>query len=319
MTSRQERSAREQIARDLETLRTSGTFITRRFASPGDLFLQVQGAGPIRLPVTPTQARKLRDVARPAKFGWRDKTLLDPRVRNTWEIARSRVKIDQRKWKATLGNQLKGTRQELGLPDGGALTAELYKLLVYEPGQFFSAHQDSEKSSQMVGTLTVTLPSTHRGGTAVIEHHGEKVTYRTTSRSERDLTFVAFYSDCHHEVRPIEKGFRVVLVYNLLWDGPAHRLEGASDERSVETLIRSVEDHFKTPVSHGYLGMKKIPDKLVYLLDHRIPMRARIRGRADVSIWPEGNVLIPLRVDPISGEPDYNAVVRIEKIGGHAF
>lgn len=28
--------------------------------------------------------------------------------------------------------------------------------------------------------------------------------------------------------------------------------------------------------------------------------------------WPEGNVLIPRRLDPASGEPDYNAVVRIE-------
>lgn len=30
--------------------------------------------------------------------------------------------------------------------------------------------------------------------------------------------------------------------------------------------------------------------------------------------WPEGNVLIPRRVDPISGEPDYNAWVKIEKV-----
>ncbi len=28
--------------------------------------------------------------------------------------------------------------------------------------------------------------------------------------------------------------------------------------------------------------------------------------------WPEGNVLIERRYDPISGEPDYNTVVRLE-------
>jgi hypothetical protein len=27
--------------------------------------------------------------------------------------------------------------------------------------------------------------------------------------------------------------------------------------------------------------------------------------------WPEGNVLIGRRLDPASGEPDYNAVVRV--------
>jgi molybdopterin-dependent oxidoreductase alpha subunit len=30
--------------------------------------------------------------------------------------------------------------------------------------------------------------------------------------------------------------------------------------------------------------------------------------------WPEANVLIPRRTDPISGEPDYNAEVRLEKL-----
>ncbi len=47
----------------------------------------------------------------------------------------------------------------------------------------------------------------------------------------------------------------------------------------------------------------------------------RFRGRCRIArvvpgtlqvYWPEGNVLIPRRLDPASGEPDYNAVVRIE-------
>jgi hypothetical protein len=30
--------------------------------------------------------------------------------------------------------------------------------------------------------------------------------------------------------------------------------------------------------------------------------------------WPEANVLIARRTDPISGEPDYNTEVQIEKL-----
>ena len=30
--------------------------------------------------------------------------------------------------------------------------------------------------------------------------------------------------------------------------------------------------------------------------------------------WPEGNVLIPRRYDPVSGEPDYNAFVEVERV-----
>ena len=31
--------------------------------------------------------------------------------------------------------------------------------------------------------------------------------------------------------------------------------------------------------------------------------------------WPETNVLISRRFDPVSGEPDYNAFVTLERLG----
>ncbi len=34
--------------------------------------------------------------------------------------------------------------------------------------------------------------------------------------------------------------------------------------------------------------------------------------------WPEVNVLIPRRFDPVSGEPDYNAFVKAEPIHGRS-
>jgi hypothetical protein len=32
--------------------------------------------------------------------------------------------------------------------------------------------------------------------------------------------------------------------------------------------------------------------------------------------WPECNVVIGRRIDPRSEEPDYNAPVRVERVGG---
>ena len=55
-------------------------------------------------------------------------------------------------------------KEELGLPHAAGLTADLHSFLVYEPNQFFLAHQDSEKDDSMVGTLVVTLPSSYAGG-----------------------------------------------------------------------------------------------------------------------------------------------------------
>lgn len=39
-----------------------------------------------------------------------------------------------------------------------------------------------------------------------------------------------------------------------------------------------------------------------------------VKARSLQVHWPEGNVLIPRRYDPVSGEPDYNAYVRVEPL-----
>ena len=65
----------------------------------------------------------------------------------------------------------------------------------------------------MVGTLVVSLPSAHTGGELVIDHAGQSITYRA---SKEELTFVAFYADCRHQVTPVRSGYRVTLTFNLL-------------------------------------------------------------------------------------------------------
>ena len=114
--------------------------------------------------------------------------------------------------------QLERIGKDLGLPTGSRLKAELHNLLVYAPGQFFAPHQDSEKADDMIGTLTVSLPSRFTGGIMSIEHHGAKM---RVGGSESRLTFAAFYADCHHEVLPIKEGYRIVLTYNLTVEGTA--------------------------------------------------------------------------------------------------
>lgn len=253
----------EDITRLLADTRAPGAFATRRLDDARDLQLDVKGVGPIPLPVPDSVARQLCGVAQRARYGLRDQTLLDERVRAGWEIDKRQIKIDARRWRRTLDPQL---GRDLGVPDGCTLRAELYNLLVYGPGQFFAPHQDSEKADGMIGTLVVTLPSMFKGGAFVVEHHDDKVSYR----GSRDrLTFVAFYADCHHEVRPVTDGYRVVLTYNLF-------VEGATDARwppagrPLEALVRAVRGYFETPrPAQGVRGTSEgPPDRLVYLLDH---------------------------------------------------
>ena len=264
----------DTITRLLRSIEGRGSFASRETTAARDLRLEVNGVGAIRLPVSAKLARGLCRIARPARFGSRDQTLMDKDVRDTWEIARSRVKVDERRWKQTLEPQLEKIKVNLGLPATSRLVAQLYKLLVYEPGQFFVSHQDSEKADEMIGTLAVVLPSTYRGGTEVIEHRGEKVTYRRTSRSAKSLTFIAFYADCHHEVRPVTEGFRVVLLYNLLIrEGGTSRLQ-AEDAGAIDSLAKEVATYFEALVSEYSWQAPEPPEKLVYLLDHDYTQRS---------------------------------------------
>ncbi|KAN0067271.1 hypothetical protein V8E54_014726 [Elaphomyces granulatus] len=108
------------------------------------------------------------------------------------------------------------------------IKAEIYKLVLYEEGAFFLPHQDSEKADGMFGTLVVSLPSKHEGGDVVASHRGESRTFSSSSASEFDYSYAAWYSDITHEVKPVTSGYRIVLTYNLI-HRPSAMLLGSRD------------------------------------------------------------------------------------------
>jgi hypothetical protein len=249
-----------------------------------DLSIEVRDVGPLRFPVPQAQAKQLIAVARPARYGRGERTLLDRRVRDTWEVPLSRVTIDKRRWHRVLRAVLDQLRGDLGVPDGCELKTELHSMLVYGPGQFFVPHQDSEKDDAMVGSLAVTLPSTFTGGDLVVEHGRETRTYRG---SKHALSLVAFYADCRHQIRPVRSGHRIVLTYNLLLRGDTAPEASAPTEAAiVEAATACFGEHFATPAAPRWRGDSAAgepPTRLVYLLDHEYTRRGlswdRLKGR----------------------------------------
>src|SRR5438034_6664209 len=200
---------RERLARVLDGSQAPGAFSVQLSVPARDVRLAVAGVGPISFPVKAPQAKRMIACARPARFGRGEQTLTDLSVRDTWEITLDQVTLTGLDWDAILAE----VRDELGLPARARLRAEPHALLVYGKGQFFLPHQDSEKDDTMIGTLVVSLPSSHTGGELVVEHGGESVTYGVP---KEELSFVAFYADCRHEVKPVKSGHRVTLTLNLL-------------------------------------------------------------------------------------------------------
>ena len=271
-----DRTARERLAKLLDDAEAPGASSAQIQAPADALQVEVDGVGAVQAPVRAPLAKKLIAVAQPAKFGRGDQTLTDTSVRDTWEITPDLVTLNGPAWEATLGAVLDSVRDELGLPPTTKLRAELHAMLVYGKGQFFLPHQDSEKDDAMVGTLVVSLPSAHTGGELVVEHGGESVTYRT---SKEDLSFVAFYADCRHQVKPVKSGYRVTLTLNLL----AASETGAQGAGPVADLAHCLTEHFTTPATRRYGRTDPDPpNRLVYLLDHEYTQRGlnwnRLKG-----------------------------------------
>jgi hypothetical protein len=207
------KTARERLAQLFDDSEPAGSFSAQLLAPAHLLELEVSGVGPVGLPVRAPLAKKLIAVARPAMFGRGEQTLTDTGVRDTWELTPDQLTLGGPGWTALLDGALEHFRDELGLPRTSRLRAKPHSMLVYGKGQFFLPHQDSEKHDEMVGTLVVSLPSAHTGGELVIDHAGESRTYRA---SKEELTLVAFYANCRHQVTPVRSGYRVTLTFNLL-------------------------------------------------------------------------------------------------------
>ena len=248
----------ERLARVLDGSQAPGAFSVQLSVPAKDVRLAVAGAGPVSLPVKAPQARRMIACARPARFGRAEQTLTDLSVRDTWEITPDQVTLTGLDWDAILAE----VRDGLGLPPRARLRAEPHALLVYGKGQFFLPHQDSEKDDTMIGTLVVSLPSSHTGGELLSEHNDKAVAYQA---SATDVSVAAFYADCKHQVKPVRTGYRVTFTCDLLLDpDPA----GEVPPQPSAEAARYLTEHFTTRVSRWKGDDREPPNRLVYLAAH---------------------------------------------------
>lgn len=243
--------------------RPGGYCSAGRFETPMPA-LAVKGAGTVSFPVPPAQARRLVAAAERAPYGRGNQTLVDEDVRKVWQIPPGRLSLRGKAWERTLQALIAKVADDLGCASDKVDT-ELYKLLIYDKGGFFAAHRDTEKAPRMFGTLVVTLPSAHEGGDLVIRHAGQETIVSLRNDDPGEIRYAAFYADCEHEVRPVTRGYRVCLVYNLLYKARS-RSPVPPDHRSA--IDAAVE------VLKGWSNDDEEPRKLVYLLEHHYTQSA---------------------------------------------
>jgi predicted 2-oxoglutarate/Fe(II)-dependent dioxygenase YbiX len=251
-----------ELAEILHTVQRPGDFYT---TGTTDIFaprLEVAGVGPIALPLLPVQAQQLIAVAEQAPYGQGEATLVDTAVRRTWQIDPERVQIGGRHWEQTLADIV--ARATVGLGVTRPVVADLYKLLVYDPGSFFVNHCDTEKAAGMFATLIIVLPSIYTGGALLVRHRDREARLDLSCSEPSQVAFAAFYADCVHEVLPITSGYRLALVYNLRRQGRGQRPEPPNydtEQARVTVLLRQWSAGKDAPDDNS-------PEKLLYPLEH---------------------------------------------------
>lgn len=204
------------LAEILDEVKCPGDFFSLGSLETPMPLLEVEDAGVVAFPVPPEQCRRLiESAAERAPYGRGDQTLHDESVRKVWQIGADKVRLGGKAWRKTFDALLARAADDLGCPPD-SITAELYKLLIYDEGSFFKAHRDTEKSAGMFATSVVSFPSAHTGGDLLIRHAGREMRASLCAADPGEIRYAAFHADCEHEVLPVESGNRLCLVFNLL-------------------------------------------------------------------------------------------------------
>jgi hypothetical protein len=295
------------FAEALGTVSRPGTFFvtgSEQTLAPG---LEVEGIGPVGLPLPAVQAEQLIAVAERAPYGRGGETVIDTAVRRSWQIGADRVRITGRHWPATLRTIVTRVTEGLGVTD--PIEAELYKMLIYDAGSFFVPHRDTEKTPGMFATLVLILPSVSEGGALIVRHKDREARLELRCEDPSDVAFGAFYADCVHEVLPVTAGHRLVLVYNLVRRGSG-RLPGVPDYGSE---VATVADRLERWAEALRAGDEIEPEKLIYPLEHAYTPAelgfGALKG-ADAGI---GQVVVAAAV--LAGCSAHLALVSIEESG----
>ena len=116
----------------------------------------------------------------------------------------------------------------------------------------------------MFGTLVVQLPSDYTGGQLLVTHHGKEETF-DFSGLQGCITchYAAFYADCVHEVKMVTTGYRLCLIYNLLYRGSGSIPLPVNNQAHIDKVVKCITQW------NDEANNADGPVMMAYLLEHK--------------------------------------------------
>ena len=88
----------DEVLAALESIEQVGSFFAEQQIPAHQLTIKVNKIGALTYPMSQDQIEKLLKIAKPAKFGWKDQTIFDDKVRKVWEVPAKQVRIGKKEW-----------------------------------------------------------------------------------------------------------------------------------------------------------------------------------------------------------------------------
>jgi uncharacterized ferredoxin-like protein len=135
---------RAELEECLSDIQSSGSFaVFGRLKNPPNPGLYLKKGGPISLPLSDRDAEVIIAASHAAPFGKGEETIVDTSVRKTWEISPTDFEIRNKSREQFLGSVVAMASTGLGIHAAGmGISAELYKMLLYDKGAMFKPHQE---------------------------------------------------------------------------------------------------------------------------------------------------------------------------------
>ncbi|KAL0480360.1 hypothetical protein AKO1_007073 [Acrasis kona] len=242
--------------------------------------LKIDGKTELKIPLNNNMVDTLIKLSSVAPVGVGSETVVDPTIRKGYDIDASRIKREmnytssQREkniWVDLFsGSCYGGKLDEMFKQEFARSTVHIkpYKLLVYEQGQFFKPHRDTQRDKHQFASIVLFLPGvSYTGGDFIIRHMGKEKVYNFQDPNK--LHYICFYTDCEHEITPIISGRRVTMTFNVFCNKEfIPRVPVTENDLAIKfhNLVMSVLRSSDRPIgfllNHRYSLATMSPDKL---------------------------------------------------------
>lgn len=135
---------KEGLDECLRNIEGDGSFaLFEPLNNPPNPGIYLNEGGLVGLPLSDRDAEAIIAASHQAPFGKGEETLVDTTVRKTWEVSPGHFELKNPAWQPFVKTIVAKVSAGLGVDaTGNGVSAELYKMLLYDEGALFKPHQE---------------------------------------------------------------------------------------------------------------------------------------------------------------------------------